>query len=203
MSSIYEHIPHPHVHAREAAGPVKVADQHDTSSPVARANTWLALWITKIVGSMWCAYVFGLMDLFSLPTAIRGGTGTLIAWIAQTFLQLVLLSIIMVGQNVQAEAADKRADATYKDVSILLHEHAQLQSHLAAQDLLLTRLAEKLGMDPVPVIDTPEDDECDEDEQEEGMEQAQEVEPGRQGEAAAQPEQPGQAQPQETQPPQQ
>src|ERR1700722_18120895 len=124
MSSLYEHIPHPHVHARQAIGPVKVADQHNTSSPVARANTWLALWITKIVGSMWCAYVFGLMDLFSLPTAIRGGTGTLIAWIAQTFLQLVLLSIIMVGQNVQAEAADKRADATYHDVSMLLHEHA-------------------------------------------------------------------------------
>jgi hypothetical protein len=156
MSSLYEHIPHPHVHARQAIGPVKVADQHDTSSPVARANTWLALWITKIVGSMWCAYVFGLMDLFSLPTAIRGGTGTLIAWIAQTFLQLVLLSIIMVGQNVQAGAADKRADATYHDVSMLLHENAELQAHLAAQDRVLTLLAQKLGLDPVPVIDLPE-----------------------------------------------
>ena len=156
MSSIYEHIPHPHVHARQAVGPVKVADQHDTSSPVARANTWLALWITKIVGSMWCAYAFGIMDLFSLPTAIDGGTGTLIAWIAQTFLQLVLLSIIMVGQNVQAEAADKRAEATYHDVSIVLHENAQLQAHLAAQDRLLTMMAEKLGLDPVPVIDLPE-----------------------------------------------
>jgi hypothetical protein len=155
MSSLYEHIPHPHVHARNAVGPVKVADQHDTSSPVARVNTWLALWITKIVGSMWCAYAFGLMDLFSLPTAIRGGTGTLIAWIAQTFLQLVLLSNIMVGQNVQAEAADKRSEATYHDVSILLHEHAQLQAHLVAQDELLTKMAEKLGLDPVPVIDLP------------------------------------------------
>ena len=156
MSSLYEHIPHPHVHARDAVGPVKVADQHDTSSPVARVNTWLALWITKIVGSMWCAYAFGLMDLFSLPTAIRGGTGTLIAWIAQTFLQLVLLSIIMVGQNVQAEAADKRSEATYHDVSILLHEHAQLQAHLVAQDELLTKMAAKLGLEPVPVIDLPD-----------------------------------------------
>ena len=156
MSSLYEHIPHPHVHARDAVGPVKVADQHDTSSPVARVNTWLALWITKIVGSMWCAYAFGIMDLFSLPSAIRGGTGTLIAWIAQTFLQLVLLSIIMVGQNVQAEAADKRSEATYHDVSILLHEHAQLQAHLVAQDELLTKMAAKLGLEPVPVIDLPD-----------------------------------------------
>ena len=117
MSSLYEHIPHPHVHARRAAGPVKVADQHPTGNPFARANTKLALGITKVVGSMWCAYVFGLMDLFSLPDAIRGGAGTLIGWIAQTFLQLVLLSIIMVGQNVQADAADSRAEATYHDVT--------------------------------------------------------------------------------------
>ena len=156
MSSLYEHIPHPHVHARRAAGPVKVADQHDTSNPVARVNTWLALWITKVVGSMWCAYAFGLMDLFSLPDAIKGGAATLIAWIAQTFLQLVLLSIIMVGQNVQAEAADKRAEATYHDVSVVLHENAQLQAHLVAQDKLLTLMAAKMGLDPVPVIDLPE-----------------------------------------------
>jgi hypothetical protein len=155
MTSLYEHIPHPHVHSRTAVGPVKVADQHNTANPVARVNTWLALWITKVVGSMWCAYAFGIMDLFSLPTAIRGGTGTLIAWIAQTFLQLVLLSIIMVGQNVQAGAADKRAEATYHDVSILLHEHAELQAHLVAQDKLLTLMAAKLGLDPVPVIDLP------------------------------------------------
>lgn len=156
MSSLYEHIPHPHVHARRATGPVKVADQHPTGNPFARANTKLAILITKVVGSMWCAYVFGLMDLFSLPDAIRGGSATLIAWIAQTFLQLVLLSIIMVGQNVQADAADKRAEATYHDVSVLLHEHAQLQAHLVAQDKLLTEMAEKLGLDPVPVIDPPE-----------------------------------------------
>ena len=156
MSSLYEHIPHPHVRARKAIGPVKVADQHPTGNAAARVNTWLAIWVTKVVGSMWCAYAFGLMDLFSLPDAIRGGASTLIAWIAQTFLQLVLLSIIMVGQNVQAGAADKRADATYHDVSALLHEHAQLQAHLAAQDQLLTKMAEKLGLDPVPVIDLPE-----------------------------------------------
>ena len=156
MSSLYEHIPHPHVHARRAAGPVKVADQHNTDNLAARINTRIALNVTKVVGSMWCAYVFGLMDLFSLPDAIKGGTGTLIAWIAQTFLQLVLLSIIMVGQNVQADAADKRAEATYHDVTAVLHENAQLQAHLIAQDNLLTKIAERLGLDPVPVIDLPE-----------------------------------------------
>ena len=77
---------------------------------------------------------------------------------AQTFLQLVLLSIIMVGQNVQAAAADKRAEATFNDASATLHEVAHVQGHLAAQDELLTRIAEKIGLDPVPVIDTPPGD---------------------------------------------
>jgi hypothetical protein len=161
MSTLYEHIPHPHVHARTAAGPVRVADQHPTGNAVARINTRVALWVTRVVGSMWCAYAFGIMDLFSLPDAIRGGAATLIAWIAQTFLQLVLLSIIMVGQNVQADAADKRAEATYHDVSVVLHENAQLQAHLAAQDKLLTMMAAKLGLEPVPVIDLPQDTDAD------------------------------------------
>jgi hypothetical protein len=38
-----------------------------------------------------------------------------VAWIAQTFLQLVLLSVIMVGQAVQSAAADARASKTYND----------------------------------------------------------------------------------------
>ena len=78
---------------------------------------------------------------------------------AQTFLQLVLLSIIMVGQNVQAAAADKRAEATFNDASATLHEVAHVQGHLAAQDELLTRIAAKIGLDPVPIIDNPDLDE--------------------------------------------
>jgi hypothetical protein len=81
--------------------------------------------------------------------------------VAQTFLQLVLLSIIMVGQNVQAAAADKRAEATFHDASATLHEVAHVQGHLAAQDLLLTRIAETIGLDPVPIIDTPPDEATD------------------------------------------
>ena len=61
-----------------------------------------AIFITKIVGTMWCAIAFTILALISFPEAIRGGTSTTISWIAQTFLQLVLLSIIMVGQNLQS-----------------------------------------------------------------------------------------------------
>src|SRR3954447_5604502 len=85
-----------------------------------RFNDWLAISITRIVGTMWCAYGFAGLALVSLPAAIRGGTATLIAWIAQTFLQLVLLSIIMVGQKVAAEKSDRQLEQTYKDAEELL-----------------------------------------------------------------------------------
>jgi hypothetical protein len=152
--SVYQHIPHPRIAVRQAEKPVKVSDQHPTGTAIARFNTKVALIITGAVGSMWCAYAFALFDLISLPDAIKGGASTIVAWVAQTFLQLVLLSIIMVGQNVQAAAADKRAEATFYDASATLHEVAHLQAHLAAQDILLTRIATKLGLDPIPVIDT-------------------------------------------------
>src|SRR6476646_2342732 len=80
-----------------------------------RFNDWLAISITNVVGTMWCAYAFAALALVSLPAAIRGGTATLIAWIAQTFLQLVLLSIIMVGQKVAAAKSDRQLEQTYKD----------------------------------------------------------------------------------------
>ncbi len=73
-----------------------------------------ALLITKAVGSMYCAYLFAIIALISLPDAIHGGRAPIIAWIAQTFLQLVLLSIIMVGQNVSSKHTERRADADYE-----------------------------------------------------------------------------------------
>jgi len=74
----------------------------------------IAIFITKIVGTMWCAIAFTILALISLPQAINGGTATTISWIAQTFLQLVLLSIIMVGQNLQSRHSELRADADYE-----------------------------------------------------------------------------------------
>jgi hypothetical protein len=120
MSSLYIHVVHPHVEHRKAHGPIKVADQHPTDNAVNRFNTRVALFITTVVGSMWCAYVFALFDLISLPAAIRGGTATIVAWIAQTFLQLVLLSIIMVGQTVQSTASDARAAKQFNDTETIL-----------------------------------------------------------------------------------
>ena len=161
--AIYQHIRHPRIASRLADRPVKVADLLPRGTAINRFNTNVAILVTKAVGSMWCAYLFALFDLISLPDAIRTGPSAIVTWVAQTFLQLVLLSVIMVGQNVQAAAADKRAEATFHDASATLHEVAHVQGHLAAQDELLTRIAEKLGLDPVPVIDIPADEKTDAD----------------------------------------
>ncbi len=91
------------------------------TSPVGLFNARVAVKITKAVGSMWCAYVFALIALISFPAAIRSGDPIIIvAWIAQTFLQLVLLPIIIVGQNVQSEASDARAQSDH-DTLIAIH----------------------------------------------------------------------------------
>ena len=84
-------------------------------------NAKLALVITRSVGTMACAYVFGAIALISLPAAVSSGQVIIIvAWIAQTFLQLVLLSIIMVGQTVQSVASDARAAKEFADTETIL-----------------------------------------------------------------------------------
>jgi hypothetical protein len=118
------HVPHPHIALRRKEGPATTAKEHTGF------NGWLAVHITNSVATMWCAYAFAVLALISLPDAIKTGTATLIAWIAQTFLQLVLLSIIMVGQKVAAAASDKQALQTYKDAEALLEISNDLQKLL-------------------------------------------------------------------------
>jgi hypothetical protein len=135
---------HPRIEARRKEPPPKVADQLPTDRRIDRFNTFLALKITRGVGTMWCAYAFALLALVSLPDAIRTGRPAIVSWIAQTFLQLVLLSIIIVGQNISGAAADKRAEATYQDADAVLHTALQIQQHLAAQDQAIARIQSAL-----------------------------------------------------------
>ncbi len=87
---------------------------------VGRLNAAVAVRITRIVGTMYCAYVFTLIALVALPTAIHSGSPTvLVNWVSSNFLQLVLLPIIIVGQNVISSAQDKRAEADHKTLTAL------------------------------------------------------------------------------------
>jgi len=91
-----------------------------------RFNLWIAEKITSGVATMWCAYLFGGIALISLPKALRSGDSiVIVSWIAQTFLQLVLLSIIMVGQKVQSASVEQKIDETH---TAALQELRELQT---------------------------------------------------------------------------
>ena len=140
MSIAFQHIPHPHIAARRKSGPPKTTDEH------VGLNGKVALTLTTVVGTMWCAYAFAVLALVALPSALQSGRMLdLIQWISQTFIQLVMLSVIMVGQNILGKASDKRAEMTYNDADATFHEAEQIQAHLAEQDAAVNALLDKVG----------------------------------------------------------
>jgi hypothetical protein len=82
----------------------------------------LAVWLTKAVGTMWCALAFALLALAGLPAALKAGS--FVAWLSQTFIQLVMLSVIMVGQRLQ----DSNAHARHTE-QLQQHDHTHLTIH--------------------------------------------------------------------------
>jgi uncharacterized membrane protein YhaH (DUF805 family) len=129
-------------------------------SRINRFNTSLALKITNSVGSMWSAYIFTLLALVSLPATlslvvpslkpdfpnwlISVSLISLVAWIAQTFLQLVLLPIIMVGQNVIQGQQDAKADADHKTLTYLANLQEEQMTELKNQGLILEFLKKEI-----------------------------------------------------------
>ncbi len=139
MSIAFEHVPHPHIAARKKSGPPKTTDEH------VGVNGRIALILTTTVGTMWCAYAFALLALVALPSALTGGVLAMIQWVSQTFIQLVMLSVIMVGQNILGKASDKRAEMTYDDADATFHEAEQIQAHLKEQDVALNTMLDKVA----------------------------------------------------------
>jgi hypothetical protein len=93
------------------------------------ANAKVALVLTKVVGTMWCFYVFNGIALVSLPSAISSGSLTvLINWVSSNWIQLILLPALMVGQNLQSATADVRAAKTFADTEKILD---RLDTHTA------------------------------------------------------------------------
>ena len=102
---------------------------------IANFNKKLAARITSMVSTMWCAYIFAAIALVSLPGAIKSGdTIVIVSWIAQTFLQLVLLSIIMVGQSVASESVEQKITETH-EASLGEFELAKEARNIANQEL--------------------------------------------------------------------
>lgn len=139
MAITFEPVHHPRIEQRKKTGPPMVADEQ------VGFNGRFALLITTVVGTMWCAYAFAVLALIALPSALSSGPLALVQWVSQTFIQLVLLSIIMVGQNILGKASDKRAEMTYKDAEATFHEAEQIQAHLKAQDDAMNAMIDKIS----------------------------------------------------------
>jgi hypothetical protein len=151
----YKYAPHRRTVAHVVEHSTKAPKTTDERTGI---NGRIGLFITVVVGTMWAAYLFSVISLLSLPDVLDAaglgkpfgftlGAGTIlvVSWVAQTFLQLVLLPIIIVGQNIQSRAADKRAESTYKDAEAVLHEAMEIQAHLASQDKALQDIIASLN----------------------------------------------------------
>jgi uncharacterized membrane protein len=147
MASIdFVHHPHPHTEQRKLQPPPMVSDEH------IGVNGRLGAAITRRVGTMWAFYIaaatmatwmvlagFAWGPLHSVdpyPFAFLLFLGNIV--------QLLLMFVIMVGQQVLGAASDKRAIVTYQDAEAILHECLQMQEHLTAQDVVLERVIDRL-----------------------------------------------------------
>ena len=120
------------------------------SGALGRFNSWLAVHITKAVGTMWAAYVFVLISLVSFPQAVHafltGDTFVGISWLSQSFLQLVLLPIIIVGQNVISASQDARAEADHLTLTTLHAINVQQLRMLEQQKQMLQQQRQILDL---------------------------------------------------------
>jgi hypothetical protein len=106
----------------------------------------IGLKITIAVDAMTCAVIFAVISFISLPTVLQqifsGGhfqPVLIVQWIAQTFLQLVLLSIIMVGQNVQNMHAEVRANEEYETTMTNYTDIENIMQQLESQKIELQK----------------------------------------------------------------
>lgn len=151
-SAIYQHTKHPHQ-------PRNVNRVHKREQQSAGFNTRVAVWLTKNVGTMQCAYIFAGIGIGSLIGVFTNSVflAALFGSVSSYFLQLVLLPILSVGQNVLGRHAELQSDEMFKTSQHSFHDIEEIMAHLAAQDdellkhtHLLLRLAGDPAADAVP-----------------------------------------------------
>jgi hypothetical protein len=138
---LFHHTPHPHV-------PKNPNTTHKAEQAASGINTKIAVWLTRTVGTMSTAYLFVILAIIGL-LAILGllspMVALLVAWTSQTLIQLVLLPVIMVGQNVLSRKQEIQADAQFNDVEATLHNISQVMQHLSAQDVEILKQSESIA----------------------------------------------------------
>lgn len=149
-SALYRHSAHMHQ-------PRNVNHVHRKEQEAAGFNTRVAVWLTKNVGTMQCAYVFAGIGIGSLVGVATGNVvlAAVFGSISSYFLQLVLLPILSVGQNVLGRHQELQADEMFKTSQRSFNDIEEIMAHLSAQDeelLRQTRLLLQLAGQPAPEV---------------------------------------------------
>lgn len=130
MKALYHEATHPHV-------PKNVNTLHHREKDAEGINTAIAVWLTMHVGSMWTAYLFvalAVVGLCAILGVLSPLVALLVAWTSQTLIQLVLLPVIMVGQNVLSRHSELLAEEQYSTTMSSYHDIEEIMKHLEAQD---------------------------------------------------------------------
>ena len=140
MSKLYTHVPHPH-------RPQNTNVQRKEEMRAAGFNQRLAVAITRMTGTMTCAYAFGLLALLGFP-ALSALFSPIVAiyvvWFSQTFLQLIFLPVLSVGQSVLNRKAELQADEQFNTTIKTYHDIEQIALHLDKQDSAILQILEKV-----------------------------------------------------------
>ena len=91
-----------------------------------RINDWLALHTTLLMGTMWCVYAFTLFSL--LPLWLPKLQNELLY--VSNCLQLVALPLLMVGQNLLGQNAERRAAQDHEAIMEELGEVKAMHADL-------------------------------------------------------------------------
>ncbi len=123
--------------------PRNVNRVHEAEKAAGSFNQKLAILLTKGVGTMICAYIFAILAIIGYP-GFHATATQWVQWISQTFIQLVMLSVIMVGQSILGRQQELQADEQFHTTMSSYHDIEQIMQHLSAQDAELLRHAHML-----------------------------------------------------------
>ncbi len=118
-------------------------------------NGRIASFVTQKVGTMWAFYSAAILQFGWIGLAQAGVIRFdpypfAFLLFLSSLIQLILMFVIMVGQDVLGQEGDHRADETYRDVEAVLHECLRLQEHLTAQDETIVGIVEHVQHQSAP-----------------------------------------------------
>lgn len=101
----------------------------------------LALFITKHIGTM--TFFYFCLVLVTIPLFFKPSM-PIIQYISSGYLQLILLPLIMVGQNLQGRHAELRAQHDYETNVKAEKEIEAILLHLEKQDELMIEILKRI-----------------------------------------------------------